>query len=502
MTLIDKFMDHQGSQDVCACCICGDIFDDDAAVALHWTENHYETPTVEETRRAFEADPERFRAELAESLAAVAEEEIWQRLAVPDSDDGYVIHHSPNVPRVRSRPSEHFVFIEREAIELPDQEIEELLEYEGLNWGDAVLPDEIWSESRHRTVCIDLRFCNILDGYIPLVRAVHDILPPLADGESVEVSWQDDPESWFPCKVSRRKRAIYNLDEKLKQLFKPLPSGARLYITRVGIRRYKLHLKHQPHTVRNCKVFISNGQDGWRVEFRDEVVEWETGDEVFRHQLTFQQMEALHDEARRKRLSVRDAVYDVMRLLAQSEPIHVRTVYDAVFLWMRTCSLAAVWAQFRPEHSCYTRVRPGWYCFDPSKPLPKVRIVVSPANGTDTSRTYSRPYPKQEDRYKIKSRSWRLNIYQSRLDEYRNDANACLEVRCGFGTPNEKVFVIPMPNLLERVIPNADCNERGQYLFTVSQNDFVFTWDHGFRMEGSPFLDRSPSADSDADLIA
>jgi hypothetical protein len=54
------------------------------------------------------------------------------------------------------------------------------------------------------------------------------------------------------------------------------------------------------------------------------------------------------------------------------------------------------------------------------------------------------------------------------LEEYRNDINAYLEVRCGFGTPNEKIFVIPMPYLLERVIPNADRNERGQYLFTVA----------------------------------
>jgi len=96
--------------------------------------------------------------------------------------------------------------------------------------------------------------------------------------------------------------------------------------------------------VRNLKVFVSDGLGGWKVEFHDAEVEWETGDEVFRHQLTFQQMEALHDEARRKKLSVRDAVYDVMKLLAQSERVHVRTVYDAVFLWVRTCSLAAVWA--------------------------------------------------------------------------------------------------------------------------------------------------------------
>ncbi len=501
-TLIDQFVDQQASQEVCACNFtnCSEVCADEASVALHWAEKHCEAVTVEEARRAFEADPERFRAVLAASLDEVAREEARQELSTQEPDDGYVVHHCPNVPRVRSRPSEHIVFIEREVVSLADSEMEELLEYEGLDFREEIQPDEIWSESKHRTVMIDLRFCNIVDGYIPIVKEIRGILPPLADGGTVEVSWQDNPESWFVCKVSKLKRAIYNLEEKLKQLFKLLPSGVRLYITRVGPRRYRLHLNRQPHVVRNCKVFVSDGLSGWKVEFHDSDVEWEAGNEVFRHQLTFQQMEALHDEARRKRLSVRDAVYDVMRLLAQSKPVHVRTVYDAVFLWMRTCSLAAVWSQFRREHECYVREGRGWYRFDPSKPLPAVRIVASPAHESDTSRIYSRPYSRLEDRYRIKSRSWRLNIYKSRLEEYQSDANACLEVRCGFGTPNEKVFIIPMPYLLERVIPNTDCNELGRYLFTVNQSDFVFTWDHGFKMEGNPFLDHSPSADGEGDF--
>jgi hypothetical protein len=38
------------------------------------------------------------------------------------------------------------------------------------------------------------------------------------------------------------------------------------------------------------------------------------------------------------------------------------------------------------------------------------------------------------------------------------------------------------------VIPHADRYQQGRYLFTVNPNDFVFTWDHGFRMEGKRFL--------------
>ncbi len=361
-----------------------------------------------------------------------------------------------------------------------------------MDFGDGASADEVWPESKHRTVSIDLRFCNILDGYIPLVKDIRSILPPLAGGEAIEVSWQDDPGSWFPCSVSKRKRAIYNLDRRLRDVFWRLPSGVRLYVTRVASGRYQLSLKGQPHVVRNCKFFIPDGLGGWNLEIRDELVEWETGDEVFRHQLNFTQMEALHDEARRTNLSVRDAVYRVMRLLAQSQPIHVRTVHDAVFL-LRSCSLAAVWAQFRPEHECYVREKPGWYRFDPSRALPTIRIIQLPAQASGARRTYSAPYSKREGRYMVKERGergWRFNIYKSRLEEFERDAGACLEVRCAFGTPNEVVFVIPIQYLMEHVIPQAQLRYEGRYLFSVNPRDFVFTWDQGIRMEGNRFLDR------------
>jgi hypothetical protein len=85
------------------------------------------------------------------------------------------------------------------------------------------------------------------------------------------------------------------------------------------------------------------------------------------------------------------------------------------------------------------------------------------------------------------------------LEDYRNEGDACLEVRCGFGTPREVVFAIPIAFLMEQVIPHAHCSELGRYLFTVSQNDYVFTWDHGFKMEGKAFLDRSGSSRSSED---
>ena len=491
--LIDGHIEQRGSVERRACVSCGTMCADDDSIALHWVEEHCERVSADEARRALEADPERFRVQLAEIFSEIEEEEARKRLAYREPDDGYAIHHSPGVPRVRSRPAESIVYVEREPVHFVDRELEELLEREGLDEPEDS-PREEWAEGTQQTAVLELRFCNIVDGYIPLVKEVRRILPSLLDGEAIEVSWQGEPDAWFPCKVSKSKRAIYNLEGQLKDVLAPFPSGVRLYITRIGRRRYRLGPKLQPHTVPNCKVFNADGRGGWVVEIRDETVEWETGDQVFRHQLNFHQMDALRDEAQRAAVSVRDAVHEVMRRLSQNQPLHVRTVHDAVFLWMRTCSLAAVWTQFRPEHTCYTRVQPGWYRFDPAGKLPEIRFV--------TARERLGQYARDARRYRVKQRTWRHNIYASRLDDYRNDpGSACLEVRCAFGTPKETVFKIPMSYVLEHVIPHADFNERGQYLFTVNPNDFVFTWDHGFRMEGKPYLDTTNSTHDSDDLI-
>ncbi|MDO8542659.1 MAG: hypothetical protein Q7S40_19640 [Opitutaceae bacterium] len=483
-TLIEQFVEAEMSHEVCSCSYseCAQVFSDEPSVALHWAEEHCSAPSIEETRRAFEADPDRFRRPLAECLSEIAEEEIRRCLSAPAPDDGYVIRHSPNVPKIRSKPGEHIIYVEREPVRFLDRELEELLEYEGLDLIEDVPRGGVWPQADHQTVHVDLRFCNILDGYFPMVKDVRHILPPLADGETIDVVWQSES---FPCKVSRSKRAIYNLDGQLKRIFSQLPSGVRLYITRVGPLRYQLEVKRAPHMVRDCKFFLADGHGGWAVEFRDEMVEWETGDHVFRHQLTFEHLEALHHEARRTNLSIKDAVYEAMRQLASETAVHVLDVHDFVFLWMRTCSLAAVWAQFRPEHKCYVRALPGWYRFDPTASLPTVRFVPPPLR----PRIRLRQYSKDGTRYRVKQRGWRHNIYNSRLEQFQDDPDALLDVRCAFGTPDEVVFVIPIPWLMEQIIPRADCNERGQYLFSVNQHDFVFTWDHGIKMDGRSFME-------------
>jgi hypothetical protein len=483
-TLIDRLVEQESSEEARGCAYrgCSEVFADVDSVALHWAEDHCSMATVEEARRALEADPGRFRDQLAQVFAEMEQEEARKRLAAREPDDGYVIHHHPSVPRVRSRPAESILYVEREPVSFLDREVEDMLDYEGLDVEEEA-PFGVEWPGREETVTVELRFCNILEGYVPLVKHVRRLLPPLADGEAIEASWQGESDDWFLCKVSRSKRAIYNLECRLKQLFGRLPSGVRLYVTRIGPRRYRLGVKQQQHVVRNCKVFSTDGRGRWQVEVRDEIVEWETEDQVFRHQLSFHEMEALRDEAQRTNLSVRDAVHEVMRRIGQSQPVHVRTVHDAVFLWMRTCSLPAVWAQFRPEHTCYVRVQPGWYRFDPAGRFPSARfgpLLIGP----------DQP-PRGAKRYRVKSRGWRHSIYASRLEDYRDDPNAYLEVLCAFGTLNEAVLVIPMHYLLEKLIPHVGCNDRGEYSFTVNPQDFVFTWDGGFTMQGRPFLDNT-----------
>ena len=106
---------------------------------------------------------------------------------------------------------------------MPNAELQELLECEGIDLADDESPADIWAESESRTIHIDLRFCNLMDGYIPRVKEVHSILPPLPDGGMLEMSWQDEPEIWFPCKVSKTKRAIYNLEGRLRRIFAGCP---------------------------------------------------------------------------------------------------------------------------------------------------------------------------------------------------------------------------------------------------------------------------------------
>jgi hypothetical protein len=174
--------------------------------------------------------------------------------------------------------------------------------------------------------------------------------------------------------VSEWERAIYNPDGWLKTVFSKIPPGARLYIDRVSQTRYQLHLKPNRHLVRNCKFPEKDGAGGWKFTDRDEWIDWESDDDIFRHQVTFTQMDALFAEAEHTNWSVRDAVHDFMKRFAQNDPWHVRDIYEYVFRWMRTCSLAAVWAQFRPEHECYERAGASRYIFNPTGAFPRVRV--------------------------------------------------------------------------------------------------------------------------------
>ncbi|MEO6753007.1 MAG: hypothetical protein ABIP85_14605 [Chthoniobacteraceae bacterium] len=375
---IAKFMEWRRWKDEFVCCFgqCSERYDDPIHVLEHWMNAHLEPPTSEDVKHALESDLEGFQERFPELLAAAMEEErdrTQPRLQTPD--DGYRIHHMPPVPRVRSRPGEFIIYIERTLSRIREDEYEDWMAAEGLD--DDEMTGGDLAEASRQPAFVELRFCNIVDGYIPLVREVRRVLAPFRDGDVVEMSWQDDPEAYFPCKVSgsRSKRAIYNLNGRLKGMF-GLHAGVRLYITSVGQRRYQLSARRRQSDVLNCKEFVSDGAGGWRIEFHRKTVQWETGEDVFRHQITFEEMDALHAEARRTNLSVRDAVHQVMERYALTEAWSVRRVWDAVFAF-RTCSLASVWAQFRAEHTCYVRDETNRrYKFDPNGEFPEIRVLA------------------------------------------------------------------------------------------------------------------------------
>src|SRR5439155_25759914 len=104
-------------------------------------------------RHAIEGHPERFENALTTALAEFAEK-VWLQHSARGSDDGYVIRHCPNVPRVRSKRSESIVYIERESVRMPNAELEELLECEGLDLADDESSAEIWAEVESRMIHI------------------------------------------------------------------------------------------------------------------------------------------------------------------------------------------------------------------------------------------------------------------------------------------------------------------------------------------------------------
>lgn len=411
--LIDQFMYEQASSEVFECRDpgCGHLLSSESAIADHWIDKHCLYATIEDVRTLLEIAPERCDAALDECLAAQYEEDRRRNRASEEPDDGYPINRWPDVPRVRSRPSEVIVYVERERARLHEEEFQEMCAASGYDDHSDMTSDEPWTP---QTIRLELRFCNIQGGFIPTVQEVRRILP---DVPEIEASWQDSPADFFPCKVSRSKRAIYNSEGRLQETFDGLPAGVVLYMKRVGHTRYELRLNPKPHTVRNCKVFIPVGEREWKVDFQDLEEKWETGEAVFRHQSTFEQMDALYEEAKRTKLSVRDAVYQVMQRLPKGEYIKIKEVYDVVCCRMRTCSPAAVWSQFRKEHTCYERVGPGLYRFNAAIPLPRVRDIYtnsSEANEHQTEASWEGRAGNSRLKIKVK---WSEILKKSREDE-------------------------------------------------------------------------------------
>lgn len=69
-----------------------------------------------------------------------------------------------------------------------------------------------------------------------------------------------------------------------------------------------------------------------------------------------------------------------------------------------------------------------------------------------------------------------------------NAKNNYLIVICDSGVETERVFAIPYSYLRREVLPKADLYKGSRYYFNVNKINFEFNWQHGVRMNGTPFL--------------
>jgi len=65
-------------------------------------------------------------------------------------------------------------------------------------------------------------------------------------------------------------------------------------------------------------------------------------------------------------------------------------------------------------------------------------------------------------------------------------------VVCDYGTNNECIFSIPYDFLETNVLPQADLDYKGRYLFEVYKSSLRFNWRHSIDMDGRPFLVVNP----------
>lgn len=293
-------------------------------LARHWLDNHCARASVEEIAPALEAGDERCTEALYELL-----DDAYT--AASAGDDGYVIHHQPSAPRIRGRDARYTVFLDG-PVTWEQDELAEYLLAEGLD------EDSGNSGGFGAACCFELRVCHLMDGFIPIVRGIQAILPAPTENKWIKIVFPLAGPGAIPCKVNWLKRAVYNVEGKLRTALVSagIDAGVRMYLTRVGDAEYVLEPRHSPHVVRNCKRYVSG-----HYELFDAHVAWESSDALFRHHLTLQDLDGLHAEAHTINRSIRELVFDVMGAIAREEAVRVTEVWDAVFR-RRACSLGAV----------------------------------------------------------------------------------------------------------------------------------------------------------------
>ena len=86
------------------------------------------------------------------------------------------------------------------------------------------------------------------------------------------------------------------------------------------------------------------------------------------------------------------------------------------------------------------------------------------------------------------NKTWNFQIYEGQIKQYIKKGPFNLVVVCNYETESEHVFCIPYSFLKDNILPKAQREKNGRYLFEVNKQTFRFNWRRSIDMDGTSFL--------------
>lgn len=228
-----------------------------------------------------------------------------------------------------------------------------------------------------------LTFQNIMEAYFPLNRQLSEFLPP-GDLKRVYLRFhaysESEPMTFWVSRTERDKRGL-KADELDKERFRQwlisqgIPAGTTFWIERISDFEYRLYAKplDPPRIVGQVKFpSIQNGE--LKFELEEVQQRWEGDPHIFKAELRFEDLRALHEEASKVGLRIATIV---RRVFEQIDPngqgLYWSEVFNATYL-VRMCSPRTVLGVLY-EQPCFESLGNGRFRLKPEVPL---RIVRRP----------------------------------------------------------------------------------------------------------------------------